>query len=156
MPALLLNFRLWLVLGLGIAIAGFAWHYNNIVSKLEESTTTIQQQKVAIITQANTIAAIKQDVAKQQSISTDLAIKFRKAEEDAAALRDKLNKSANGNDRNLGKMIDRHPQLLERIINQGTADALKCIEKATGAVTEKDSQNVNNQCPQLFNAPATK
>lgn len=156
MPALLLNFRLWLVVGMLLAIGGFAWHYHSLVTKLDASTAIIQQQKVAIETQDNTIRAIKQDIAKQQAINADLAAKFRKAEDTATEIKDKLNKSANGADRNLGKMIDRHPQILERIINQGTADALKCIERATGAVTEKDSQNVNNQCPQLFNNTGTK
>lgn len=157
LAGLLLNVKFWLSAAAAVAISLFVWHYSSLTNTLEESKKTIVEQSAAIINQEAAIASIKNDAKKQQDTTTTVDNKFNDATAASDDTKDKLNKSANGNDRNLGKMIDRHPELLERIINQGTADSLECIRIASGSrEKEKDNYHANNQCPLLHSGTGTK
>ena len=151
------NIKFWASVSAAMAISLFAWHYHSLTNTLDESKKTIAEQNVAIKAQEAAIASIKNDAKKQQDTAATVDNKFNDADATAAETKDKLNKSANGNDRDLGKMIDRHPELLERIINQGTVDSLECIRIASGSQEkEKDNYHVNNQCPLFRSSISTK
>lgn len=157
LAGLLLNGKFWLSTAAIMVIGLFAWHYTTLTNTLEQSKKTIAEQNVAIETQEAAITSIKNDAKRQQDTTTTVDNKFNAAASASTDTKDKLNKSANGNDRNLGKMIDRHPELLERIINQGTADSLECIRIASGSrEKEKDNYHANNQCPLLHSGINTK
>lgn len=150
------NIKLWCAIGL-IAIIGAAiWKYNSVIDNLEEANQKIIAQDNVILLQDNAIQSMKDDIKSQARISVIVEEKFKKADDIAAVIERKLTTTKNGNTRDLGKLIDRHPEMLERIINQATSDSLECIRIASGSVEkEKDISHVNSQCPSLFTHTST-
>lgn len=57
----------------------------------------------------------------------------------------------------IGFLAENKPELIERIINRGTANAFRCMELLSGAELTDQERNAdngtdfNNECPWLFN-----
>ena len=73
------------------------------------------------------------------------------------ALKDRFNTSANGSSRDLGDLAIAKPVLIERAVNNGTKNALRCVEIASGAPLTEQEKNatkadeINKECPSLAN-----
>jgi hypothetical protein len=64
-------------------------------------------------------------------------------------LRSKFNESADGSERDFGKIAMAKPGLVENIINKGSADAIRCMELASGAELSRekiDDKNTVSDC----------
>ena len=57
----------------------------------------------------------------------------------------------------IGFLAENKPELIERLINRGTANAFRCMELLSGAELTEQERNAdndttfNNECPWLFN-----
>jgi hypothetical protein len=80
-------------------------------------------------------------------------------------LRDRFNANAKGEKRDWGKAAAEKPAQVERAVNRGTVNALRCLEIASGApLTEAEKnatkpEEINKECPSIANPnyrPATK
>ena len=119
---------------------------NNL--KLEQS---VESQKVVIEQQANDFKAIL--VANQELEKTNktLAAEF-------AALDKRFNKiNGRGEVRDLGDLAVKRTKPIERVINNATKKAMRCVEIAMGAeLTEKEKtatkkSEINSECPSIAN-----
>ena len=119
---------------------------NNL--KLEQS---VESQKAVIEQQANDFKAIL--VANQELEKTNktLAAEF-------AALDKRFNKiNGRGEVRDLGDLAVKRTKPIERVINNATKKAMRCVEIAMGAeLTEKEKtatkkSEINSECPGLAN-----
>ena len=119
---------------------------NNL--KLEQS---IDSQK-AVIEQMKAdfeaITKIKAEIEKQNSI---LKAEFQ-------ALDTKFNKiNGKGEVRDMGDLATKRPSSVEKIINKGSNNAMRCSEIAMGSpLTEKEKNatkksEINSECPSLAN-----
>ncbi len=119
---------------------------NNL--KLEQS---IDSQK-AVIEQMKAdfeaITKIKAEIEKQNSI---LKAEFQ-------ALDKKFNKiNGKGEVRDMGDLATKRPSSVEKIINKGSNNAMRCSEIAMGSpLTEKEKNatkksEINSECPSLAN-----
>ena len=119
---------------------------NNL--KLEQS---IDSQK-AVIEQMKAdfeaITKIKAEIEKQNSI---LKAEFQ-------ALDKKFNKiNGKGEVRDMGDLATKRPSSVEKIINKGSNNAMRCQEIAMGSpLTEKEKNatkksEINSECPSLAN-----
>lgn len=115
-------------------------------------TTAVEQQRQAI-------EQIQRDVKETQKINRELDIATKLQNKDVDNLREKLqNRSdANGNKVTLGGLAAKKAGLIERKVNQGTDNAFRCMEIASGSpLTEKETNatkksEINPECPALAN-----
>ena len=119
---------------------------NNL--KLEQS---VESQKAVIEQQANDFKAIL--VANQELEKTNktLAAEF-------AALDKRFNKiNGRGEVRDLGDLAVKRSDSVERVVNNATKKAMRCVEIAMGAeLTEKEinatlKSEINSECPSIAN-----
>ena len=119
---------------------------NNL--KLEQSIDSqkavIQQMKADF----EAITKIKAEIEKQNSI---LKAEFQ-------ALDKKFNKiNGKGEVRDMGDLATKRPSSVEKIINKGSNNAMRCSEIAMGSpLTEKEKNatkksEINSECPSLAN-----
>jgi hypothetical protein len=72
-------------------------------------------------------------------------------------LKDRFTTSASGEKRNFGEAAAKKPASLERAVNRGTVNALRCLEIASGAPLTEAEKNatkpseINRECPSLAN-----
>jgi hypothetical protein len=119
---------------------------NNL--KLEQS---VESQK-AVITQ------MKADFEMQNIIKANLEKQNDELKKEFAALDKKFNKiNGKGEVRDIGDLGIKRPESVERIINKGSANAMRCSEIAMGSpLTEKEKNatkksEINSECPSIAN-----
>jgi len=117
-------------------------------AKLEDS---VEEQKAVIAQQTLDMENIRTAIKEQQ----DLNNKLNASIED---LRDKFHKvNASGKKRDIGELAEKKPVPMQRAINTGTKNALRCMEIAMGApLTEKEKNatkksQINSECPDIYN-----
>ena len=114
-------------------------------------TTAVGEQKAALEQMQKDFTAI--NVAKN-----NLEDQTRVLNAELNNLNDKFNKvNASGEKRDIGNLAQQKPKLMERAINTGTRNALRCVEIAMGEpLTEKEEtatkkSQINPECPSIAN-----
>jgi len=117
-------------------------------AKLQES---VADQKAVIEQQQKDFTAI---LAANKSLEET----NQRLQKEFAALDECFNKiNGKGEVRDLGKLADEKSKLVERVINNATVKAMRCVEIAMGAeLTEKErnatkKSEINSECPSLAN-----
>lgn len=117
-------------------------------AKLESA---VSDQKAVIEQQLKDVEAIRSAMAEQNALNEKLNASIKD-------LSDKFNKvNASGEKRDIGNLAEQKPKLMERAINKGTKNALRCMEIAMGAELTEDEKNatkksqINPECPDLAN-----
>jgi uncharacterized protein HemX len=119
---------------------------NNL--KLEQS---VASQKAVIEQQAN-------DFKKILEINKDLEKTNKTLAAEFAALDKRFNKiNGRGEVRDLGDLAVKRSESVERVVNNATKKAMRCVEIAMGAeLTEKEinatlKSEINSECPSIAN-----
>jgi len=117
-------------------------------AKLEQS---VSQQKAVIEQQLKDVKAIQTAMVEQQELNKKLNASIEN-------LRDKFSKiNASGKKRDIGALAEDKPKLVQRVINKGTRNALRCMEISMGApLTEKEKNatkksEINPECTGIAN-----
>jgi len=117
-------------------------------AKLESA---VSDQKAVIDQQLKDVEAIRSAMAEQNALNEKLNASIKD-------LSDKFNKvNASGEKRDIGNLAEQKPKLMQRAINKGTKNALRCMEIAMGAELTEDEKNatkksqINPECPDLAN-----
>jgi len=117
-------------------------------AKLVES---VESQKAVIEQQKKDFTAILEANKELEEKNKTLAKEF-------AALDERFNKiNANGEVRDIGKLAIEKDKAIERVINNATVKAMRCVEIAMGSpLTEKEKNatkksEINSECPSLAN-----
>ena len=117
-------------------------------AKLESA---VSDQKAVIEQQIKDVEAIRSAMAEQNALNEKLNASIKD-------LSDKFNKvNASGEKRDIGNLAEQKPKLMQRAINRGTKNALRCMEIAMGAELTEDEKNatkksqINPECPDLAN-----
>ena len=117
-------------------------------AKLEDS---VEEQKAVIAQQALDMDNIRAAMKEQAELSKRLNASIKD-------LRNKFSKvNASGEKRDIGNLAEQKPKLMQRIINRGTKNALRCMEIAMGSpLTEKEKNaikksQINPECPDIAN-----
>ena len=141
-----------------IMTAGFYWYYTDTQKRIAilyennaKLDTMVQIQELAIEQYNKDIKAV---LAQKFFVEREFA-NSRKAIE---KLRKKFNKvSKLLGARDIGKLGAAKPAQIERIINKGTKEVLRCFEIASGAKLTENEENaikpsqINKACPDLAN-----
>jgi len=134
-----------------LVVVGCLWYVSNLQANLAIAKENQVKLEKAIESQKEAMASMQADIKQQQSIANDLRLKEAVAAKDVKDLQEKLKKD-------LGKIATTKPASIERAINRGSINALRCIELASGAPFNERERNaktpkeVNPECPNIVAA----
>jgi len=140
-----------------LVIAGGIWYVTGLRADLAVSQENTRKMVTAVEQQQATIKQIQQDQEKIRTLNNDLNTTIKLQNKDMEHLRDRFNSGANGEKRDFGKTAATKPNSLERAVNRGTVNALRCLEIASGAPLTEAEKNatkaseINKECPALAN-----
>ena len=153
-----------LILVMVLIFAGGGWYVTGLRADLAVSKENNRKMEQAVEQQRQVLEQIRVDQAKIQQLNDSLNKTIKAQSQDLNNLKDRFNTAANGDKRDIGSIAVIKPDSIKRAINKGTANALRCIELASGApITEKERNattpsEINRECPSLANPnykPAT-
>jgi hypothetical protein len=122
----------------------------------------IAQQNAKILedgvkAQQETMAQMKADQQKIKDLNNELNTTIKLQNKDMENLKDRFSTTASGEKRNFGKNAATKPTTLERAVNRGSVNALRCLEIASGSPLTEAEKNatkpseINRECPSLAN-----
>jgi len=138
-------------------VAGGLWYVTGLRADLAVSELNNQKLKDGIQEQQRLIEQMQRDVAQIQSINVRLAEESERQRQEMRELVDRFNVNARGESRDFGAIAAARPGVVERLINRGSASAMRCLELASGAphteaeLNAKTSSEINRECPTLAN-----
>jgi ABC-type bacteriocin/lantibiotic exporter with double-glycine peptidase domain len=147
--------RMILVVVVVAIIAGGLWYVTNLKADLATSEANNRQLVEATREQNLLIEQMKQDVAAIQQANAELQQQNEKQRRDVETLSTKFSK------RDFGALAAEKPAVVERLINRGTKNALRCMELAAGAPLNeqekaaKTPMEANRECPSLIDSDYT-
>jgi hypothetical protein len=137
------------------AVSG--WWVTGLRADLAVSQENSRKLIDAIDQQQQAIKKMQEDQEKIRQINNDLNTTIKLQNKDVENLRDRFSQNAKGETRDFGKTASAKPQSLERAVNRGTVNALRCLEIASGASLTDFEKNatkpneINRECPALAN-----
>jgi TolA-binding protein len=149
--------RIVAILLIVVVGAGGLWYVTGLRADIAVSEENAKKLQSAVDLQHMVIEQIKADQEQIQQLNTELASTVKAQRQDMQALSDRFSTSADGSKRDIGELAVVKPDSIERAINKGTANALRCIEIATGATLTESEKNatksneINKECPALAN-----
>jgi TolA-binding protein len=133
------------------------WYVTGLRADLAVSQENEKKMFAAVEQQQETIAQIQAEQRQISKLNLELSDTIKKQNKDLQSLNDRFTTSANGESRNFSAMAAAKPKSIERAINTGTINAMRCLEIASGApLTEKEKNatkpsEINKECPSLAN-----
>lgn len=137
------------------AVSG--WWITGLRADLAVSQESSRKLIESIDQQQEAIKKMQGEQEKIRQINNDLSTTIKLQNKDVENLRDKFSQNAKGEVRDFGKTAAAKPQSLERAVNKGTVNALRCLEIASGATLTDLEKNatkpneINRECPALAN-----
>jgi cell division protein FtsB len=147
--------RLVIIFAIVGLVAGGIWYVTNLKADLATSEANNKQLVDATREQNMLIEQMKVDVASIQKANADLQAQNDKQRRDVETLNSKFSK------RDFGALAAEKPEVVERLVNRGTKNALRCAELASGApLTEEEKaaktpMEANRECPSLIDSDYT-
>ena len=145
------------ILVIVLVIAGGLFYVSGLRADLAVAQQNEEKLKDSIQAQTSLIESMKEDIQSIQASNQALMAQDQKHQEEIKNLSDKFNVNAKGEARDFGALAVAKPGLIERLVNRGTVNALRCLEIASGApLTEKEINaktisETNRECPSIAN-----
>jgi nucleoside phosphorylase len=133
-----------------LVIAGGLYYVTNIKADLAISEANNQKLIDATKAQNELIEQMQKDITLIQETNKQLAEQNEKQKQDVATLSSKFSK------RDFGALAAEKPAVVEKLINRGTTNAMRCLELSSGApLNEKEKAaktptEANRECPSLI------
>ena len=140
-----------------LVVAGGLWYITGLRADLAVSQENTKKMVAAVEQQQQAIKQLQADQQKIKDINSELNTTIKLQNKDMENLKDRFNTSSNGEKRDFGKTAAAKPSSLERAVNKGTVNALRCLEIASGAPLTEAEKNatkpseINKECPSLAN-----
>ncbi len=131
------------------------WHVSNLQANLAISRINQERLQESIRDQQAVLAQMQADVQQQRDINQSLNDTVERQRKDITELNDRFNVNARGEKRDFGTIANAKPGVIEKLVNRGSENALRCFELASGApLNEKEknartSKELNPECPNL-------
>ena len=146
--------KLLLILLIIGSLLAAGWYVTSMREQLAISKNNTEKYEQAVVDQQILIRQIREDVQSIKKANKDLSLVVQGQNKDLNSLQQRFNKTkADGTVRDIGKSAIRKTKSVERIINNASKKAIRCIELASGApLTEKElNEKPNSECPSLVN-----
>ena len=140
-----------------LVVAGGFWYVTGLRADLAVSQENARKMTEAVEKQQEAIAQMQAEQQKIKELNNELNTTIKLQNKDMENLKDRFTTSANGEKRDFGKAAAKKPASLERAVNRGTVNALRCLEIASGAPLTEAEKNatkpseINRECPSLAN-----
>lgn len=140
-----------------VIVAGGLWVISGLRADLAVSQENTRKMEQAVETQQALIARMQADQAEIRAINNELTAVIRDQDRDLDNLRDRFDRTATGERRDFGAAAAAKPGSLERAVNRGTVNAMRCLEIASGSPLTEAEKNatkpseINRECPALAN-----
>jgi len=142
-----------------VGAIGFGGYYLiNLKADLAVSEMNNQKLQDGIQKQQELLEQQQKDITQIQETNKELSQQNEKQRKDVDSLSKKFAK------RDIGERAVENPELVEKLVNRGTENVLRCLELASGApLNEKEKAaktpvEANRECPSLvdrnYSAPA--
>jgi len=138
-----------------LAVTG--WYVTNLKADLAISEANAEKLKEGIQEQKELLKQMLDDIAAIQQTNRDLQTLAERHRGEVDALSRKFSQDAKGQPRDFGQFAKEKPELVERLVNRGTKNALRCLEIASGAprteaeINAKNASEINKECPAIAN-----
>lgn len=135
---------------------GFYW-ISGLRADLAVSQANTEKLEQAIEQQHIALEQMRSDQEQIRKLTREVTVQVQKQNQDVNALRDKFNTNSQGQKRDWGKTAAEKPASVERAVNRGTLNALRCLEIASGSpLTEAERtaskpSEINRECPTIAN-----
>lgn len=133
------------------------WWVANLKADLATSEANNRLLQDSITNQQNVIDRAYKDIEEIKSVNGELKTEAERQQAELKALNDKFTVNAKGEKRDFGALAAAKPKVVEKLINRGTVNVVRCLELASGAeLTEseknaKSASEANPECPTLAN-----
>ena len=133
------------------------WYVTNLKADLVMSENNNAKLQEGIKEQQELMAQMQRDIGQIQEMNKSLQETTQKHRADVEALSKKFSQDARGNPRDFGQLAAEKPDLVEKLINRGTRNAMRCLEIASGAprteqeLAAKNASEINKECPAIAN-----
>jgi len=149
--------RLTLILVIVVIGASGLWYVTGLRADLAVSQENARRMTEAVAQQQAAIIQMQKEQAQIRELNNQLTTQIALQNRDVEHLRDRFQRDAAGNPRSLGATAAARPEALERAVNRGTVNALRCLEIASGSpltdverAATKPSE-INKECPSIAN-----
>ena len=138
-------------------MAAGGWYLINLKADLAISEENSKRLQEGVREQQALMKQMTEDIAKIQDINRELAEQTTKHRAEVDALSRKFSQDAKGQPRDFGQFAKEKPELVERLVNRGTRNAMRCLEIASGAprtqeeLAAKSATEINKECPTIAN-----
>ena len=140
-----------------LVLASGAWYVMNLKDDLAVSEINNRTLQDGIREQQDLMARMQQDIRTIQETNQRLHTLNEEQRREVDALSKKFSQDAKGQPRDFGALAAEKPELVERLVNRGTKNAMRCLEIASGAprteaeLAAKTSAEINKECPAIAN-----
>lgn len=140
-----------------VILAAGGWYLTNLKADLAISQENSRRLQEGIQEQEALMKQMTEDIAKIQNINRELAENTGRHRAEVDALTKKFSQDARGQPRDFGQFAKERPELVERLVNRGTKNAMRCLEIASGAprtqeeISAKSATEINKECPAIAN-----
>lgn len=134
-----------------VLIGAGLWYGMNLKADLAVSEMNNKALQDGIKEQQDLLDSMKKDVESIQKANAELQKENEKTKADVNTLTGKFDK------RDFGSFAHQKPEVVEKLVNRGTENAMRCLELASGAPLNEKEKNAktpteaNRECPALIN-----
>jgi len=140
-----------------ITLAAGGYYIMNLKANLAISESNNAQLKAGIEEQQALMERMQADIKSIQETNQRLSESAAQYRADVDALSRKFSQDSKGTPRDFGQFAAGKPELVERLVNRGTKNAMRCLELASGAphtpqeLAATTSSEINKECPAIAN-----
>jgi TolA-binding protein len=140
-----------------LIVAAGGYFLINLKADLAIAQENSRKLEEGVKLQQEAMAQMKEDQQKIKDLNNELNTTIKLQNKDMENLKDRFSTNAAGEKRDFGKTAAAKPTSLERAVNRGTVNALRCLEIASGAPLTEAEKNatkpseINRECPSLAN-----
>lgn len=149
--------KLFIIGAIVLVLCAGLWWVANLKADLATSEANNAKLTDSINKQQDVIDRAYKDIEEIRSINSSLQTESERQQAELKALNDKFAVNAKGEKRDFGAIAKEKPKVIEKLINRGTKNVVRCLELASGAelteseINAKIASEANPECPTLAN-----
>lgn len=142
-----------------IVLVGAAglWYVTGLRADLAISEQNNARLQEGVTAQQALMEQMRTDITQIQNINQDLKTENDRQQAEVKALSNRFSQNARGEVRDFGALAAERPDAIQRAVNRGTVNAMRCLELASGAphteaeLAAKTTSEINRECPTIAN-----
>ena len=140
-----------------VIVAAALWYVTGLRADLALSEQNNARLQEGVTVQQALMQQMRADIAQIQTINQDLKTENDRQQAEVKALSNRFSQNARGEVRDFGALAAERPDAIQRAVNRGTVNAMRCLELASGAphteaeLAAKTTSEINRECPSIAN-----